>query len=112
MDPQHVLAQCMRFEGEEEELQRVTLEDVEVLEIDHGSTTLFVETAYVEALEVSLLRSGSSAGAVVDQTDNRVKISLDHDITRMLNIGRMPQLRVKIPADYAGRSKLTVLPAR
>ncbi|WP_208652550.1 hypothetical protein [Paenibacillus lautus] len=28
--------------GEEEELQRVTLEDVEVLEIDHGSTTLFV----------------------------------------------------------------------
>lgn len=25
--------------GEEEELQRVTLEDVEVLEIDHGSTT-------------------------------------------------------------------------
>ncbi|WP_456289418.1 hypothetical protein M1D70_05955 [Paenibacillus sp. AK002] len=51
---------------EEEELQRVTLEEAEVLEIDHGSTTLFVETADVEALEVSLLRSGSSAGAVVD----------------------------------------------
>ncbi|VTR53990.1 Uncharacterised protein [Actinobacillus pleuropneumoniae] len=77
-----------------------------MLEIDHGSTTLFVETAYVEALEVSLLRSGSSAGAVVDQTDNRVKISLDHDITRMLNIGRMPQLRVKIPADYAGKVEI------
>lgn len=92
--------------GEEEDLQRVTLEDVEVLEIDHGSTTLFVETADVEALEVSLLRSGSSAGAVVDQKDNRVKISLDNDITRMLNIGRMPQLRVKIPADYAGKVEI------
>lgn len=92
--------------GEEEELQRVTLEEVEVLEIDHGSTTLFVEAADVEALEVSLLRSGSSAGAVVDQKDNRVKISLDNDITRMLNIGRMPQLRVKIPADYAGKVEI------
>lgn len=88
---------------EEEALQRVTLEEVEVLEIDHGSTTLFVETANVEALEVSLLRNTQSAGAVVDQDGNRVKIRLDNDITRMLNIGRMPQLSVRIPADYAGK---------
>ena len=39
--------------AEEEQLQRVTLEEVEVLEIDHGSTPLYVETADVEALEVS-----------------------------------------------------------
>ncbi|MGG3310530.1 DUF4097 family beta strand repeat-containing protein [Paenibacillus sp. 2KB_20] len=88
---------------EEEALQRVTLEEVEVLEIDHGSTTLFVETANVEALEVSLLRNTKSAGAVVDQDGNRVKIRLDNDITRMLNIGRMPQLSVRIPADYEGK---------
>lgn len=89
--------------SEEETLQRVTLEEVEVLEIDHGSTTLFVETANVEALEVSLLRNTKSAGAVVEQDGNRVKIRLDNDITRMLNIGRMPQLSVRIPADYAGK---------
>lgn len=88
---------------EDEGLQRVTLEEVEVLEIDHGSTTLYVETADVEALEVSLLRNNSSAGAVVNQENNRVKIYLDNDITRMLNIGRMPQLKVRIPQDYGGK---------
>lgn len=59
--------------SEEETLQRVTLEEVEVLEIDHGSTTLFVETANVEALEVSLLRNTKSAGAVVERDGNRVR---------------------------------------
>lgn len=89
--------------SEEEALQRVTLEEVEVLEIDHGSTTLYVETADVEAMEVSVLRNSSSAGAVVNQENNRVKIHLDNDITRILNIGRMPELSVRIPADYAGK---------
>lgn len=89
--------------SEKEALQRVTLEEVEVLEIDHGSTTLYVETADVEALEVSLLRNTKSAGAIVDQDGSRVKIRLDNDITRMLNIGRMPELSVRIPADYAGK---------
>lgn len=84
-------------------LQRVTLEEVEVLEIDHGSTTLYVETADVEALEVSLLRNSKSAGAVVDKKGDRIKIHLDNDITRMLNIGKMPQLSVKIPMNYAGK---------
>ncbi|MGG3283234.1 DUF4097 family beta strand repeat-containing protein [Paenibacillus solani] len=84
-------------------LQRVTLEEVEVLEIDHGSTTLYVETADVEALEVSLLRNSKSAGAVVDKKGDRIKIHLDNDITRMLNIGKMPQLSVKIPANYEGK---------
>ncbi|KOP64678.1 hypothetical protein AMS62_04970 [Bacillus sp. FJAT-18019] len=85
------------------DLKRVTLEEVEVLEIDHGSTTLYVETADVEALEVSLLRNTKSAGAVVDKKGNRVRIHLDNDITRMLNIGKMPQLSVKIPANYEGK---------
>lgn len=84
-------------------LQRVTLEEVEVLEIDHGSTTLYVETADVEALEVSLLRNSKSAGAVVDKKGDRIKIHLDNDITRMLNIGKMPQLSVRIPANYEGK---------
>ncbi|KOR87969.1 DUF4097 family beta strand repeat-containing protein [Paenibacillus solani] len=88
---------------EDGDLQRVTLEEVEVLEIDHGSTTLFVETADVDALEVSLLRNSKSAGAVVDKKGDRVKIHLDNDITRMLNIGKMPQLSVKIPANYEGK---------
>ena len=85
------------------DLQRVMLEEVELLEIDHGSTTLYVETADVEALEVSLLRNTKSAGAVVDKKGERVRIHLDNDITRMLNIGKMPQLSVKIPANYEGK---------
>lgn len=89
--------------SEEEALQRITIEDVEVLEIDHGSTPLYVETADVEALEVTLLRNSSSAGAVVNQENHRVKIHLDNDITRILNIGRMPELSVRIPAEYAGK---------
>ena len=32
-----------------------------------------------------------------------MKIHLDNDITRILNIGRMPELSVRIPADYAGQ---------
>ena len=98
-----LLSACGSRAEEEEQLQRVTLEEVEVLEIDHGSTPLYVETADVEALEVSALRNSSSAGAVVNQENNRVKIHLDNDITRILNIGRMPELSVRIPADYAGQ---------
>lgn len=97
-----LLSAC-NFTDKEEALRRVTLEEVEVLEIDHGSTPLYVETADVQALEVSLLRNSSSAGAVVNQENNRVKIHLDNDITRILNIGRMPELSVRIPADYAGK---------
>lgn len=47
-----ILLSACSSTSEEEALQRVTLEEVEVLEIDHGSTTLYVETADVEALEV------------------------------------------------------------
>ncbi|MGE7825841.1 hypothetical protein [Paenibacillus sp. NPDC093718] len=78
MDPLQFLLSACGSRGEEEEeeqLQRATLEEVEVLEIDHGSTTLFVETGEVEALEVSLLQSGSSAGSGAGLHEVKLKTS-------------------------------------
>lgn len=92
--------------GASEDTQIVSLQQIEVVEIEHGSTSLHVETADVEALEVLLLSHNKPAKAVVDQADNQVKIHLDNDITRMLNIGRMPQLKVRIPQDYAGKVQI------
>ncbi|EFU42241.1 hypothetical protein PVOR_08135 [Paenibacillus vortex V453] len=40
--------------GASEDTQIVSLQQIEVVEIEHGSTSLHVETADVEALEVLL----------------------------------------------------------
>lgn len=96
-----ILSGCS-FE-EQEDFQRVSLQDIETLYIDHGSNKLILESADIEALEVSLLLFDNGPGLVIDKGRNNIKISIKSDLARLFKIGRMPQLKVRVPFDFRGK---------
>lgn len=96
-----ILSGCS-FE-EQEDFQRVSLQDIEALYIDHGSNKLILESADIEALEVSLLLFDNGPGLVIDKGRNNIKISIKSDLARLFKIGRMPQLKVRVPFDFRGK---------
>jgi len=96
-----LLSACSNNE-DTEELQAISLEGVDILYIDHGSTALEVESADIESLEAILLMNNNGPGIVIDEGKQKIKIQLKSDIKRMLNIGKMPQLSIRIPNNYEG----------
>ncbi|MBP1997041.1 DUF4097 family beta strand repeat-containing protein [Paenibacillus eucommiae] len=95
------LSACSNNE-EKEDLRTISLEEVDILHIDHGSTTLKVESANIESLEASLLMNNNGPEIVIEEGKQKIKIRLKH-VRRMLNIGRMPQLSIRIPTQYEGK---------
>lgn len=87
-------------------LQEVSLDDINVLHIDHGSVKLNVESADIDSLEASLLYQNKGPGIVLDKGKQTLKIELENDITRLFNIGKMPQLNIRIPNDYKGEVRI------
>ncbi|MGI2297216.1 DUF4097 family beta strand repeat-containing protein [Paenibacillus sp. GXUN7292] len=87
---------------EQEEIHAVALKEVENIHIDHGSTTLKVESADIESVEVGLLYNNNGSGIVINEGKQYIKIRLKGDIRRLLNIGKMPELLIRIPASYTG----------
>ncbi|WP_152392917.1 DUF4097 family beta strand repeat-containing protein [Paenibacillus guangzhouensis] len=96
------LSACSNHE-EKEDMRTISLKEVDILHIDHGSTTVIVESANIESLEASLLMNHNGPGIVIDEGNQKVKIRLKSDIRRMLNIGKMPQLSIRIPTHYEGK---------
>ncbi|WP_195573979.1 DUF4097 family beta strand repeat-containing protein [Paenibacillus sp. 1001270B_150601_E10] len=88
--------------GEKAELQTISLADIDLLHIDHGSTTLEVESADIESLEATLLMKHNGPGVVIDEGNQKIKIRLKSDIKRIFNIGKMPKLLIRIPNNYEG----------
>jgi len=86
----------------QEEIHAVAFKGVENIYIDHGGTTLKVESADIESVEVSLLYNNNGSGIVIDEGKQYIRIRLKGDIRRLLNIGKMPQLLIRVPASYAG----------
>ncbi|MGM1049730.1 MAG: DUF4097 family beta strand repeat-containing protein [Bacillota bacterium] len=98
-----LLSACGNESGEAtENIQSVSLKDVDVLQIDHGSVKLNVESADIDSLEASLLFDDNGPGIVMDKSKKKIKIRLKSDVTRILKIGKMPQIKVRIPSDYKG----------
>lgn len=95
------LSACSNY-GEKAELQTISLADIDLLHIDHGSTTLEVESADIDSLEATLLMKHNGPGVVIDEGKEKIKIRLKSDIKRMLNIGKMPKLLIRIPNNYEG----------
>jgi len=96
------LSACSNNE-KEAELQIISLAEVDLLHIDHGSTTLEIESADIESLEATLLMNNNGPGIVIDEGKQKIKIRLKSDIKRMLNAGKMPQLSIRIPTNYEGK---------
>lgn len=89
--------------SEAEDTQVIALTDIETIHIDHGSTTLHVLETDAEELEASLIMHDDGPGIAWDKRKDRLTISLNRDVTRLLNLGRMPELYVRIPAGYDGK---------
>ncbi|MCI1590239.1 DUF4097 family beta strand repeat-containing protein [Heyndrickxia oleronia] len=88
--------------NEQEDLQTVAIKGIENLNIDHGSTTLVVESADIESFQASWLNS-DGPGIVIHEEKGAINIRLKSDFKEIVNIGKMPQLSVRIPIDYEGK---------
>jgi DUF4097 and DUF4098 domain-containing protein YvlB len=97
------LSACSYNENDHDHGQTVSLEGIDNLYIDHGSTTIKVESADIESLEASVLVNNNGPGIVIDEGKQKINIRLKSDIRRILNIGKMPQLSIRIPTHYEGK---------
>lgn len=86
-----------------EDVQVIALQNIQTIQIDHGSTTLHILDSESDKLEASLIMHDDGPGIAWDIDQNRLDISLKSDVARMLNIGEMPELYIRIPAEYDGR---------
>ncbi|WGU95676.1 DUF4097 family beta strand repeat-containing protein [Paenibacillus dendritiformis] len=97
------LAGCGHRNGEEGDRHAADLEGIEVIQIDHGSTTLHLESADIDSLEASLLRYDNGPGITLNKGKRRLSIGLQSSFFRIFNPGMMPQLKVRIPNGFAGQ---------
>ncbi|MCG7408333.1 DUF4097 domain-containing protein [Paenibacillus sp. ACRRX] len=86
----------------EEAMQTVSLKGINNIYIDHGSTTVEVESADIESVEASWLNNNGT-GIVIDKENEQFNIRLKSDFRNIVNIGKMPQLSLRIPANYEGK---------
>jgi len=84
----------------EEAKQTVSLKGINNIYIGHGSTTVEVESADIESVEASWLNN-NGPGIVIDKEN--INIRLKSDFRNIVNIGKMPQLSLRIPANYEGK---------
>ena len=96
------LSAC-RFNEENEDLQTFSLVGIDVLHIDHGSTTIEVESADIESLEASFLMNNNGPEIVIDEEEHKLRIGLKSDIRHIFNLGKMPSLSIRIPTNYKGK---------
>lgn len=86
-----------------EESRHASIEDVNTVHIDHGSTPLQLEVADIDSLEASLVLPRGGDGLVMDESPNSVDIRLKSNISQLLNLGKKPRLRILIPSHFEGK---------
>ncbi|MEO4053770.1 DUF4097 family beta strand repeat-containing protein [Solibacillus sp. CAU 1738] len=86
----------------EEDTKNTVLKEVKNIYIDHGSTTVEVESADIELVEASWLNN-NGPGIIFDEEKEQINIRLESDFRNIINIGKMPQLSVRIPTNYEGK---------
>ena len=82
--------------------QTMSIAGIESLNIDHGSTSLIVESADIDSIEASWLNI-NGPGIIVDEEGDQINIRLKSDLSNIINIGKMPQLSVRLPNTYEGK---------
>lgn len=85
-----------------DETQQFSLQEIETLQIDHGSTKLFIESADIKSLEATLRLYDDGPGVVMNHSKQKLDIRLKSDVTRILHLGQQPQLHVRIPLNFKG----------
>ncbi|WP_246873761.1 DUF4097 family beta strand repeat-containing protein [Paenibacillus dendritiformis] len=97
------LAGCGHRNGEEGDRHAADLAGIEVIEINHGSTALHLESADTDSLEASLLRYDNGPGITLNKGKRSLSIGLQSSFFRIFNPGMLPELKVRIPNGYAGK---------
>ncbi|SMG41747.1 DUF4097 family beta strand repeat-containing protein [Paenibacillus aquistagni] len=82
--------------------QTMSIAGIESLNIDHGSTSLIVESADIDSFEASWLNI-NGPGIIVDEEGDQINIRLKSDLRNIINIGKMPELSVRLPNTYEGK---------
>lgn len=77
------LAGCGHRNGEEGERYAADLPGIEVIQMDHGSTTLHLESADIDSLEASLLRYDNGPGITLNKGKDSLSIGLQSSFFRI-----------------------------
>ncbi len=88
---------------ENEDIQIASLQDIDTIQIEHGSIKLNIVSADIDDVEAHLLLNDNGPGIVLDKENRITRIRVKKDITRLAKINRMPQLEVQIPTEFKGK---------
>ncbi|NMO96737.1 DUF4097 domain-containing protein [Paenibacillus lemnae] len=98
-----ILTACGEREGTVD-VQSTSLEGVEQIHIDHGSTSVHLESdPELSDLEVSITTYDSEPAVLLDTQNDTISISMNYDLRRIVNIGRKPHLTIRVPDYYKGK---------
>ena len=96
-----LISACSTYETEENRYS--SLNGIETIYINHGSTTVYLHSGETDELQTSFVSNDNGPGVNIDTTKNQLKLSMKSDIRRLFNIGAMPTLHVYIPSAYKGK---------
>ncbi|MFF3924799.1 DUF4097 domain-containing protein [Paenibacillus lactis] len=89
--------------GEPDETQVISLHQIDTIHIRHGSTTLHVSATQDEELGASLIADDRGSGISFENHKGKLTIDLNRDVARLLNLGNMPELQIRIPEEFNGK---------
>ncbi|MFD2114598.1 DUF4097 family beta strand repeat-containing protein [Paenibacillus yanchengensis] len=85
------------WDNNNEEWRTVSLKAVQSIEVDQASTTVEVETANIDQLEVAMF---NGAGIVMEEERGRVRIRTKSNIVNLFRMKSKPKLLIRIPTSY------------
>lgn len=97
-----VLNGCSGDDEGSSDIQRASLNDINTIYINHGSTSVNVVSADIDELEAYVLIYGNKSGVVMDKEARKISIGQKKNFTRLIKIGKKPRMEVRIPSDFKG----------
>ncbi|GIN87547.1 hypothetical protein J6TS2_39330 [Heyndrickxia sporothermodurans] len=92
------LTACSKKENVD--FQRVSVNDVDNIQIEFGSTDVKVVSADIKELEASLLLYDNGPGLKLDKEKGKISIGVKNDMARLFK--KKPELLVRIPIKFNG----------
>ena len=83
--------------------QSVSLESVDTICIENGSTPVVIESAKeLKSMEVSITAYDGKPVINIDQDEQLIKVSMNNHAFRIFNIMNKPSIQIRVPMDYTG----------
>ncbi len=83
--------------------QSVSLESVDTISIENGSTPVVIESAKeLRSLEISITAYDGKPVINIDQDEQLLKVSMNNHAFRIFNMMNKPSIQIRVPMDYTG----------